>query len=322
MLDRCSRPSLPEIAIRRPHRSAGSIPADRKRPQLPFGGDFPGFCGVLAIGRKPDSPSEIIHRLLSDCWRWISVSTPSSCWTVLQTPTTVRWRGHQWHPILVTRRHHYAYRVFRSNTSSLHTVCKRSSCRPRISRRENHLFMSPMGSVTSANNSPHLLETSRDDETGPLFTPQSPEDTRTLRFMQRINSTHSLSLASYKDLYTWSTTHTDKFWSYVWDDTDILGDKGTHVVNISALPPDNPPWFTEAKLNWAENMLRCRSPHKFALIEASMSFLVFAIRQLSHGLPFQLNISQIPLRLPSDASHTPTSIPSSPISYLPYWLMV
>ena len=88
--------------------------------------------------------------------------------------------------------------------------------------------------------------------------------------MQRVNSTRALSLSSYNDLYTWSTTEIDKFWGDVWDETDILGEKGTHVVDSAALPPEIPPWFREARLNWAENMLRCRSPHKTALIEASM----------------------------------------------------
>ena len=33
-------------------------------------------------------------------------------------------------------------------------------------------------------------------------------------------------------------------------------------------PAANPAWFQEAKLNWAENMLHCRSTEKVALIQA------------------------------------------------------
>ncbi|KAI0796637.1 acetoacetate-CoA ligase [Abortiporus biennis] len=106
------------------------------------------------------------------------------------------------------------------------------------------------------------------DHTKPLFKPQFPERTRTFKFMQRVNSTRSLHLSSYEDLYKWSVNHIDQFWSDAWDETDIQGYKGDHVVDTSALPPANPAWFSHAQLNWAENMLRSRSPDKTALIEA------------------------------------------------------
>ncbi|PCH41206.1 acetoacetyl-CoA synthetase [Wolfiporia cocos MD-104 SS10] len=102
----------------------------------------------------------------------------------------------------------------------------------------------------------------------PLYSPSAPDNTRTYRFLREVNARHGLTLASYLDLYEWSTSKIDKFWSAVWDETGVVGTKGGHVVDPTALPPANPRWFTEAKLNWAENMLRCRSPDKTALIEA------------------------------------------------------
>ena len=102
-----------------------------------------------------------------------------------------------------------------------------------------------------------------------LYTPPSPAASRVVRFLQRINAAESLSLASYEDLYHWSTEHIDRFWSQVWDDTGVLGHKGAHVVDPAARPPDNPAWFAQARLNWAENMLRVRSPEKTALVQAS-----------------------------------------------------
>ncbi|KAI6119336.1 acetoacetyl-CoA synthetase [Pisolithus croceorrhizus] len=77
------------------------------------------------------------------------------------------------------------------------------------------------------------------------------------------------SLETYFDLYTWSTTHTDLFWSLVWDDVGIIGSKGTHTVDNQAVPAANPPWFQEARLNWAENMFYYRSEDKIALIQAT-----------------------------------------------------
>lgn len=40
------------------------------------------------------------------------------------------------------------------------------------------------------------------------------------------------------------------------------------VIDLSIPMSDIPAWFTGAKLNWSENMLRCRSADKIALIGA------------------------------------------------------
>ncbi|TCD66991.1 hypothetical protein EIP91_000671 [Steccherinum ochraceum] len=107
-----------------------------------------------------------------------------------------------------------------------------------------------------------------EEDSKPLYVPASPQDTRIHKFLQRTNKSRSLSLATYSDLYDWSIDNTDLFWSDVWDDTDVVGLKGNHVVDTTALPPANPPWFSQAKLNWAENMLQCRAEDKVALVEA------------------------------------------------------
>lgn len=101
-----------------------------------------------------------------------------------------------------------------------------------------------------------------------LYQPSST-NTATQRFLDRINANYGLSLASYSDLYQWSTTHIDDFWGSVWDETKILGHKGKLVVDKDAKPAENVPWFSEAQLNWAENMLQHRSTSKIALIQAS-----------------------------------------------------
>ena len=102
-----------------------------------------------------------------------------------------------------------------------------------------------------------------------LYSPASPEASRTFRFLRRVNAAHGLSLESYYDLYRWSTDAIDAFWSAVWDETGVVGTKGAHVVDPAARPPANPAWFADAALNWAENMLQCRSPDKTALVQAS-----------------------------------------------------
>lgn len=103
----------------------------------------------------------------------------------------------------------------------------------------------------------------------PLYLPSTTFNTATHRFINRINAKYGLSLVNYSQLYEWSTQAIDKFWDSVWDETGVIGFKGNHVVDTSAKPTENVPWFLEAQLNWAENMLQNRSASKVALIQAS-----------------------------------------------------
>lgn len=80
------------------------------------------------------------------------------------------------------------------------------------------------------------------------------------------------------------------FWSLIWDETNVIGEKGSNVVDSSAMPADNPAWFSDARLNWAENMLRFRSPHKTALIHAG-KIRPHKILPLSSRLTKELGIS-------------------------------
>lgn len=102
-----------------------------------------------------------------------------------------------------------------------------------------------------------------------LWRPQQPNLSKTFGFIRRVNQKYDLKLSSYFDLWKWSTIEIGRFWSTLWDESNIIGEKGElmHVVDESAAPADNPPWFNGAKLNWAENMLRCRSQEQVALIE-------------------------------------------------------
>lgn len=77
----------------------------------------------------------------------------------------------------------------------------------------------------------------------PLYQPSSPGTTPTFRFLDEVNASYSTDLRDYHDLYTWSTQNLDKFWSLVWDKTNIIGHKGHHVVDNTALPSANPPWL-------------------------------------------------------------------------------
>ncbi|MER8534988.1 acetoacetate--CoA ligase [Mesorhizobium sp. M1005] len=61
--------------------------------------------------------------------------------------------------------------------------------------------------------------------------------------------------SSYADLHRWSIDDRETFWSLVWDFCGIVGDKGERVlVDGNKMPGAT--FFPEAKLNFAENLLK------------------------------------------------------------------
>jgi acetoacetyl-CoA synthetase len=87
----------------------------------------------------------------------------------------------------------------------------------------------------------------------PLWTP-SPERaaaSELARFMRLAGK------PSYEELHRWSIESSAEFWNRVWDFCAVEGKKGSQtVVNPERMPGAK--WFPEAKLNYAENMLRER----------------------------------------------------------------
>ncbi|WRT68258.1 acetoacetate-CoA ligase [Kwoniella shivajii] len=110
-----------------------------------------------------------------------------------------------------------------------------------------------------------------------LWTPSNASLTQTSFFREKINSTYSLSLANYEQLYEWSISHRGAFWSSLWDWENVIGHKGDHVVDESSSPEGNPLWFKESKLNWAENQLRHHEqyPDEIAIIQTSESTSIY-----------------------------------------------
>ncbi|MCP4547502.1 MAG: acetoacetate--CoA ligase [bacterium] len=87
----------------------------------------------------------------------------------------------------------------------------------------------------------------------PLWQP-GPEriaGTRITEFMKRCGK------ADYQTLYDWSIDDLAGFWRAVWDFTEVIGDRGELVL---ADPHGMPgvDWFPDARLNFAENLLRRR----------------------------------------------------------------
>jgi acetoacetyl-CoA synthetase len=108
----------------------------------------------------------------------------------------------------------------------------------------------------------------------PLWTPSDPSRAQSTKFRGRINEKHNLHLESYEQLWEWSCADRGLFWSEVWDFEGVVGQKGgAPYVDETARPSQNPTWFPDASLNWAENQLRHYKTHPrdVALIQISES---------------------------------------------------
>jgi len=74
--------------------------------------------------------------------------------------------------------------------------------------------------------------------------------------MHKINEKYNVSLSGYPNLYEWSVNHIPEFWEEMWAFANIKASKHyTKVIdNLNKMPGAQ--WFLDAKLNFAENLLR------------------------------------------------------------------
>ncbi|MGE5472304.1 MAG: acetoacetate--CoA ligase [Bacteroidota bacterium] len=85
----------------------------------------------------------------------------------------------------------------------------------------------------------------------PLWRPsqQAVDASRMAEFMR------AMGHDNYADLWRWSIDRPEVFWSKLWDFCGVLGEQGDSVLADRDLIP-GARWFPEARLNYAENLLR------------------------------------------------------------------
>lgn len=103
-----------------------------------------------------------------------------------------------------------------------------------------------------------MIETVRDAIT-PIWTP-SPErvrDANMTAFINHVAARYDRSVIDYPTAYDFSVTRIAEFWDAVWGFLNIVGEKGSRIVERPEAFP-GARWFPEARLNFAENHLRRR----------------------------------------------------------------
>jgi acetoacetyl-CoA synthetase len=81
------------------------------------------------------------------------------------------------------------------------------------------------------------------------------------RFIDHVNKKFSLEIDSYSDLYRWSVENIAAFWGLFWDYAEIQSSRHYDVVVDDLRKFPGAKWFTGARLNFAENLLRHRDDH-------------------------------------------------------------
>ena len=86
------------------------------------------------------------------------------------------------------------------------------------------------------------------------------------RFITLCNENYALAINDYADLYQWSITDSVAFWKTLWEFADVIAEhKAHHILTHSEKMP-GARWFSGAKLNYAENLLRNRDEDSIAII--------------------------------------------------------
>jgi len=87
---------------------------------------------------------------------------------------------------------------------------------------------------------------------------ESVKNSLVSQFQTYLSKQYQYTGANFTDLHEWSVSHSPQFWKSIWAFCDVkASSQGNTVVhNVEAMPGAK--WFPEAKLNFAENLLRRR----------------------------------------------------------------
>ena len=130
----------------------------------------------------------------------------------------------------------------------------------------------------------------------PLWQP-SAEHIQATRLSAFIRHTRR-EFADYQALHRWSVEDSEAFWQEVWQFTGVIGDMGSERLRQPTAMP-GAEWFPQAKLNFAENLLRrrderqalvfwgedqCKTQLSYAELYAAVSRLAQALRAQGVGV--------------------------------------
>ena len=98
--------------------------------------------------------------------------------------------------------------------------------------------------------------------TAPLWTPSAArvEASNLTRFMVQAKADWGIEASDYAELHRWSVRELEQFWTSVWRFCGVIGDLNDTPVLIDGDKMPGAQFFPEARINFAENLLRQRGP--------------------------------------------------------------
>jgi acetoacetyl-CoA synthetase len=90
---------------------------------------------------------------------------------------------------------------------------------------------------------------------------------RITRFIERVRAEHDPTVIDFPSLHAFSLRSPDTFWRVLWDFCQVAGEPGNTVLADRQKMP-GARWFPEARLNFAENLMRCRDERPAIIFES------------------------------------------------------
>ena len=120
--------------------------------------------------------------------------------------------------------------------------------------------------------------------------PERIEAANMTRFRRHVAEAEGVDLPDYNALYDWSIAQTERFWLHCWDFLGIRAETRGDRVLIDADKMPGAKFFPDAKLNFAENLMRVTDDRrvltfwgedkvKTAMTGAELSALVSRLQQ-------------------------------------------
>ncbi len=96
--------------------------------------------------------------------------------------------------------------------------------------------------------------------TGPLWEPSAErvERANITAFVRQVNERWNAGVADFDSLHRWSVEHAERFWLSMWDFGNVIADTRGERVLVDGERMPGARWFPDARLNFAENLLRRR----------------------------------------------------------------
>ena len=104
----------------------------------------------------------------------------------------------------------------------------------------------------------------------PLWTPEpaAAAASSMAEFAHQATQRAGRELENYAELHAWSVDSNEEFWRLVWDACGVIGERGERVL-VTGERMQDARWFPDARLNFAENLLR-DSGNPLAIVSLSL----------------------------------------------------